>query len=79
MALDSVEGIEFNDYGYAKLDWKLINYDGEVIFEGIEQIYDLIYELPETNEIVEENYLLFLNELKELQYNFVGDKFYQDY
>jgi len=79
LALDSVEGIEFNDYGYAKLDWKLINYDGELIFEGVEQIYDLIFKLPETKEIVEENYLLFLNELKDLQYNFVGDKFYQDY
>ena len=79
LVLDSVDGIKFNDYGYSKLNWKLMNYNGEIIFENIEQAYDLIYELPNDSEINEENYLKFQNELKDLKYNFVGDKFYLDY
>lgn len=79
LVLDSIDGIKFNDYGYAKLNWKLMNSNGEIIAENIEQVYDLTYELPNDSEIKEENYLKFQNELKDLKYNFVGDKFYLDY
>ena len=80
LALDSTENVEFNDYGFpSNLKWKLVNYDGEVIFEGIEQIYDIIYELPDESNKKEENYTEFVNNLKELDYRFVGDKFYLDY
>lgn len=79
LVLDSTDGIKFNDYDYAKLNWKLMNYNGEIIFDNIEQVYDLTYELPDDNETNEKNYYEFQTELRELKYNFVGDKFYLDY
>ena len=80
LALDSTENIEFNDYGFpSNLNWKLVNYEGEVIFDGIEQIYDIIYELPDESNKKEENYSEFVNNIKELDYKFVGDRFYLDY
>lgn len=80
LALDSTENIEFNDYGFpVNLSWKLVNYNGEVIFDGIEQIYDIVYELPNTSNKKEEIYSEFINNLKELNYKFVGDRFYLDY
>ena len=80
LALDSTENIEFNDYGFpSNLNWKLVNYEGEVIFDGIEQIYDIIYELPDESNKKEENYSEFVNNIKELDYKFVGDSFYLDY
>lgn len=79
LVMDSTENIKANDYGIAMPTWSLMNQDGEIIFEGIEQVYDLIYEIPDENNEDEVNYLLFENELKDLDYDFVGDKFYTDY
>ena len=71
--------IKFNDYNCAILNWNLVNENGEVIFDGIEQIYDLVYELPKDHREKEINYNEFENNLKDLQYSFVGDKFYLNY
>lgn len=79
LVMESTKGIKENDYGYAMPTWKLMNYNGEIIFEGIEQIYDLIYKIPEDNKEDEVNYMIFENKLKELEYNFVGDRFYLEY
>lgn len=79
LVLDSTENIKFNDYGLAIMNWSLMNYNGEIICDGIEQIYDQVYELPENNKEDELNYYEFENNLKELNYSFVGDKFYLDY
>lgn len=79
LVMESSQGIKANDYGYAMPTWKLINHDGDIIFDGIEQIYDLFYEIPDTNKDDKINYMIFENELKDLEYNFVGDKFYLEY
>lgn len=79
LLMESSKGIKENDYGFAMPTWKLMNYDGEIIFEGIEQIYDLTYKIPEDSKEDEVNYLVFENELKNLEYNFVGDRFYLEY
>lgn len=79
LVMDSSQGIKENDYGFAMPSWKLMNYDGEIIFDGIEQIYDLTYKIPDDNKEDEVNYLIFENELKDLEYNFVGDRFYLEY
>ncbi len=80
LTLDTTENIEFNDYGFpTNLNWKLVNYDGEVVFDGIQQIYDVLYELPDESNKKEENYSKFVNNLKELDYKFVGDRFYLEY
>jgi len=80
LTLDTTENIEFNDYRFpTNLNWKLVNYDGEVVFDGIQQIYDVLYELPDESNKKEENYSKFVNNLKELDYKFVGDRFYLEY
>ncbi len=79
LTLDTTENIEFNDYNFAKMNWNLMNENGEVVFEGIEQVYDLYYELPEKNKEKETNYYEFEKNLKDLKYYFVGDKFYLNY
>ena len=79
LVLDSTENIKFNEYEFAKLNWSILNYNGEVILDGIEQIYDEIYEFPTEEKKEEDNYSIFENELKDLDYKFVGDKFYLEY
>ena len=79
LVMESSKGIKENDYGFAMPTWKLLNYNGETIFEGIEQIYDLTYKIPDDNKEDEVNYMIFENELKDLDYRFVGDKFYIEY
>ncbi len=76
---DSTENIKFNDYNFAIMNWNLINSNGEVIFDNIEQVYDQFYELPKDKKNDKENYLEFEKNLKDLKYDFVGDKFYKDY
>ena len=71
--------IEFNDYGFAKMIFSLVNYYGEVLFENIEQIYSEYFELSEGKGKEKEKYNDFINKLKDLDYNFVGDKFYTNY
>lgn len=78
ITLDTTENIKTNDYGYAKMNWSLINFDGQVVLDGIEQIYDLYFKIP-TSGKKDENYKNFENDLKDLDYKFVGDKFYLDY
>ena len=79
LVADTTDNIEFNEFGYAKMNWKLLNYDGEVVLDGIEQVYDL-YLKEYTDEKTEtDNYNKFVKELKKLNYKFVGDKFYSDY
>ncbi len=80
LVTDSLENIKFSDYGYANtINWQLLNENGEVIFDGIEQIYDVFYKLPTDKEIEENNYLEFVNNVKNFNCQFVGDKFYQNY
>ena len=75
---DSTEGIKTNDYNVAEVTWNLINQNGEVICADIEQIYDLIYEINHDGN-KNENYEKFKKEIKDLNYHFVGDKFYLEY
>lgn len=78
LIMDSTDGIKINDYNVAKTNWNLMNQNGEIILEGIEQIYDLIFEV-DTIGSKDENYQKLKMELKDLKYSFVGDKFYLDY
>lgn len=76
LVLDSVDNIKFNEFDYAKMNWTLLNYNGEIIATDIENIYDINLRLKKEKLFDEENYLLFTTELKNLNYDFVGDKFY---
>lgn len=79
LILNSDEKIEANNYNFADLDWSLVNGEGNVIFEGIQQIYDLYLEIPNGNEATDTDKKTFFDNLKKLNYEFVGDKFYKDY
>ena len=79
LILNSTENIKFNDYGFANLNWSIMNYDGEIIIEGIEQIYDQFYKISKEDKDEAENYKKFEENLKKLKYKFVGDKFYLNY
>ncbi len=79
LTLDKVSNIEFTKFDYAKLNWNLLNSDGQVICDNIEQIYDLYYKMPDESNNEKENYSKFIENLKKLNYQFVGDKFYKTY
>ncbi len=72
--------IEFNDYGFAKMNWKLVNEQGQTILDGIEQIYGNNYQISNDKEIpYVDRYEQFLEQLKSMEFHFVGDKFYDIY
>lgn len=80
LTTDTLDNIKFSDYGYANtINWSLINENGDVLLDGIEQVYDSYYKMPTDKKIDEENYLEFTEDVKELDYHFPGDKFYQNY
>lgn len=74
--VDENEEIEFNDYNYAKLNWKLLDSNGDTMSENIEQIYSEFYK--NSNDKKKSN-KEFLEILKNLDFSFVGDKFYESY
>lgn len=74
------EAIDFNDYGFAKMNWKLLNREGQTMLDGIEQIYGNYYQISNDKSIAYvTRYEEFLNNLKKLDFHFVGDKFYENY
>lgn len=77
LTLDSTQDIKTNDYDFAEMKWKLVNYDGNVILDNVEQIYDLYFEIENVRS--DDDYQKFETEIKDLEYEFVGDKFYTEY
>lgn len=76
--LDNV--IDFNDYGYAKMTLNLVDAEGNIIMDGIEQIYGNYYEILSDKSIAySSRYGMALDEMKTIQYEFVGDRFYKIY
>ncbi len=74
------EAIDFNDYGFAKINWKLVNTQGQVMLDNIEQIYGNYYQISNDKTIpYVTRYEEFLEKLKDIDFHFVGDKFYSDY
>lgn len=72
------EAIDFNDYGFAKMNWRLLNHAGETILDGIEQIYKNYYSISNDKETpYVTRYEQFLTQLKKNDFQFVGDKFYE--
>jgi len=74
------EAIDFNDYNFAEMKWKLLNANGETIIENIEQIYGNYYKISNDKTVpFVTRYEEFLDEIKDIKFNFVGDKFYKNY
>ena len=76
--LDGV--IEFNDYGYATMSLQLLDAEGNVLMDGIEQIYGNYYQISSDKSVAySSRYGIALDEMKALEYHFVGDDFYKIY
>lgn len=74
------ETIEFNKFDYAKMKFLLLDSNGDIIMDNIEQIYGNYYQISDDKEIAySARYSKFLESLKSIEYNFVGDKFYSIY
>ena len=70
--------IEFNDYDYADLKFVMLDYDGNVINDNLEQVYSKYYKISnDTKKAYVSRYNDFIDELKSLDNHFVGDKFYK--
>lgn len=55
----------------------LINYNGEVLIEGIQQDYIKYYYINnKEDKSNQENYGDFIEDLKVMKCNYIGDKFY---
>lgn len=77
---NTVEDIEFNDYGYAKMHFSILNAQGQVIIDNVEQAYKNYYKVSKDKSIAySTRYSQFLDELKSIRYDFVGDKYYVNY
>ena len=62
------------------MNLSLINSNGETIMENIEQIYGNFYKISnEKNKSYATRYTEFLENVKSIEYNFVGDNFYKEY
>jgi len=72
--------IEFSEYNYAEnMNLNILDYNGNVIIENVQQIYNKTYSiLGEKEEAYSKRYSDFLNDLKVLNYTFVGDEFYKN-
>lgn len=79
LVTNDTSNLKINDYGYAIMNWNLMTYDGQIIAEGIEQVYNQYYEYPESNTKNSKVYKEFEEKIKALNYRFVGDQFYTDY
>lgn len=72
--------IDFNDYNYAKMNWKLLNYDGQIIMDNVNQVYSKSYKIANDKSIpYVTRYEKFLENLKDIEFHFVGDKFYPSF
>ena len=77
LTLDTTQSIKTNEYDFAEMNWSLVGYDGNVIMDGIEQIYDQTYQIKNIKD--KTVYAKFEEDIKALNYEFVGDKFYDEY
>lgn len=77
LTLDTTQNIKTNEYDFAEMNWSLVGYDGNVIMDGIEQIYDQTYQIKNIKD--KTVYAKFEEDIKALNYEFVGDKFYDEY
>lgn len=74
------DDIEFNDYGFAKMNFSIINANGDVLIDNLEQIYKNYYQISNDKSIAyATRYSQFLDDLKSIEYHFVGDNFYSNY
>lgn len=74
------EKIEFNKYNFARMKFLLLDSNGDIIMDDIEQIYGNYYQISNDKTVsADTRYAQFLERLKSIEYSFVGDEFYSIY
>lgn len=74
------KSVEFTDYNYAKLSWKILNSKGETLLDNLEQVYSKNYRISNDKDVAYViRYQELYDSLKDAEYSFVGDKFYSAY
>ncbi len=73
------EVIDFNDYNLAEnMKMQLLDYDGNVLMDNVEQVYGKYYNISDDKSIAySSRYSDFLNVLKTMDYDFIGDRYYE--
>ena len=62
------------------MNFSLINTNGDVILDNIEQIYKNYYQISNDKSVAyATRYSQLLEKIKGIEYNFVGDNFYSIY
>lgn len=80
ICMNTSSGVSFNDFNFAKLSVDVINFDGEIIVRGAEQIYSEFYDISDDRlKPYANRYNEFLTNFRDVEFNFVGDKFYEKY
>lgn len=73
------EKIELNDFGYAKLNLKIIDSNGGTLIDNVEQVYGSYYKISENIKDKDKQIEDLKEKIKTLKYEFIGDKFYDKY
>ncbi len=73
------EKFKYNDYGYVISNLKLIDSNGNVLIDNLEQVYGTYYKLSDDIRDRGKQIDDLKNRMKNLDYEFVGDKFYSRY
>lgn len=70
---------KFNDYDYAEnMNLTMIDYMGNVLQENVQQSYNKYYEISkDEKKSYSEKYSEFLEKLKTMKYDFIGDEYYK--
>ena len=76
---DFPEEFEFNDFGYAKLNLKIIDSNGGTLIDNVEQVYASYYKISEDIRDKDKQIENLKSQIKKIEYNFIGDKFYDKY
>jgi hypothetical protein len=74
------DGVDINQYNYAEMNFSLLNENGETIMDGIEQIYGNYYKIStDKSQSYSSRYASLIENIKDIEYSFVGDEFYSNY
>ena len=73
------EKFEFNEFGYTKLNLKIIDSNGSTLIDNVEQVYGSYYKISENIKDKEKQIENLKSQIEKLEYNFIGDKFYDKY
>lgn len=73
------EEIEFNEFGYAKLNIKIIDSNGSILIDNVEQVHNSYYKLSDKIKEKDKQIEDLKKQIKTLNSSFIGEEFYSKY